>query len=58
LGASFSSKRTTMFPCEVSKIAYVPADRLMRSPFVPHHPTRGGVGRATLRRGIAYAPFF
>src|SRR5882672_4219307 len=32
-GASFSSNRITIFPCEVSKIAYVPAARAMRSPF-------------------------
>src|SRR5712692_6122786 len=51
-GASFSSKRTTMFPCEVSKTAYVPAARLMRSPFVLDHRTRARALRATAPRAF------
>src|SRR5258708_4896151 len=40
LGASFSSNRMTMLPCEVSNTAYVPAGRLMLSPedSIVHEP--------------------
>src|SRR5713101_6120366 len=42
LGASFSSNRMTMLPCEVSNTAYVPAGRLMLSPedSIVHEPPR------------------
>src|ERR1700676_541866 len=46
-GASFSSSRTTIFPWDVSKMAYVPDGRLMHSPGVLNHPTRAAAARAT-----------
>src|ERR1700687_3034089 len=52
LGASFSSRRMTILPWEVSNIAYVPAGRLMRSPHGPSY-TRAGKAR---HRG-ATSPF-
>src|SRR5205807_8610332 len=55
-GASFSNRRATMFPWEVSKIAYVPTARLMPSPSLPAHRTRGGLRRATSGAGGNLAP--